>query len=61
MKRAVPKWPPGRNEDIAKNPFHRLRNIKSDQPPHTGHIAISKVITATTPVTAPIGINLGLN
>lgn len=34
--------------------------ISNEVHPHTGQIAISSDTTATTPVTAPMGISLGL-
>ncbi len=46
--------------DNPKKPFHKLINMRSEVHPQTGQIAINNDTTATTPVTAPIGISLGL-
>lgn len=35
-------------------------NMSNEVNPQTGHMAISKEITATTPATAPTGMSLGL-
>lgn len=43
-----------------KNPFQIQMKISNELNPHTGQIATSKDMTATTPTTAPMGISLGL-
>lgn len=59
-KRRLPNCPPGKNIDNPKKPFQSERKMRSEVHPQTGQIAINNDTTATTPVTAPIGISLGL-
>jgi len=58
--RKFPSCPPGKKTEIPKNPFHRQTNINMEENPHTGQMAINSETTATTPATAPMGINFGL-
>ena len=56
----IPILPAGKNTDKEKNPFHKVMKMGKVKNPQTGHIAISKDMTATTPTTAPTGISFGL-
>ena len=60
LENKIPNCPLGKKTAKPKKPFQREMKIRSEVNPQTGQIAIKSEITATTPITAPIGINFGL-